>query len=348
MKRNNNGTGAKLETKEDEVLGSSFTFSMRVWNGSGVTLVCAALALALGACTGGSEKAELPKAAPPVNAAAGAERKGDAGAAGEAPAGDRPATQLAANGATGVGGEVRGESAPRIGGNGLSRVSGQIQSAKQGEQSFKVAGHISKTMANVGNAVKRGQVLAQLDDADYLLRDRISTVAVEQAKIAVEQSKRDMAREEQLRREGATTQANFERVTNQLENSQLALSQAQLNLQQVKKQLNDTRLVAAYDGVVSKRMKVEGEFVGVGAPVYQVSAVGELEVALRVPEALLRKVSPGQKVPLSIPSIEKTTEMEVQRIVPIVQENSRTFEVIGRVVTGDASIVPGQFVEAQF
>jgi membrane fusion protein, multidrug efflux system len=229
-----------------------------------------------------------------------------------------------------------------------ARVSGAIVAAKQGQASFQVAGHIEKTMVNVGDRVKKGQVLASLDNSDYVLRGKIAKVQVEQAQIALEQARRDMERENQLKREGATTQANFERVSNQLASAQLALTQAQLNQQQLQDQVGDTQLVASYDGVISRRLKVEGEWVGVGNPVFEVSGSGEVEVSLRMPESLLRRVNPGQKVPLTIPSIEKVTEMEVLRIVPVIQENSRTFELIGKVSRADASIVPGQFVEAQF
>jgi|GEM_PF-1122974 len=311
------------------------------------------LAIPLG-CTKNDDKATLPQEAPPVKAA---EKPADApapAAAGAAAA--TPGEQLASNGNVGIASNSPGTPPAASGGAGdlargrdtVSRVSGQINAAKQGEVSFRVAGHVSRNFVNVGDRVKKGQVLAQLDDTDNALRARLANVQVDQAKIQFEQAKRDLEREQQLRKEGATTQTSFERQSNTLASTQLALAQAQIAAEQARKAVTDTRLVAAYDGIVSKRMKVEGEFVGVGAPVYQVSASGELEVNLRVPEGLLRKVTPGQKVRISIPSIDRETEMEVQRIVPVIQENSRTFEVIGRIVRGDAAIVPGQFVEAQF
>ena len=220
--------------------------------------------------------------------------------------------------------------------------------SKQGQASFQVAGHIEKTLANVGDRVRKGQVIATLDAADYILRGKVAKAQLEQSKIALEQAKRDLDRENQLKKEGATTQTNFERVSNQLASSQLAFVQAQLNQEQIQNQIEHTKLLASYDGVVSKRLKVEGEWVGVGNAVLEISALGELEVSLRMPESLLRKVKMGQKVPLSIPSLDRSTEMEVMRIVPVIQENSRTFELIGRLQKSDTGVFPGQFVEAQF
>jgi RND family efflux transporter MFP subunit len=228
------------------------------------------------------------------------------------------------------------------------RVSGQVNSGKQGQASFKIAGHIAKTVAQPGEKIRRGQTLAILDDTDVQLRLKLAQNQLEQAKVTFEQARKDMQREEQLKKEGATTQSNLERVTNALTAARIATAQAQINLQQAEKNLADTRLTAAFDGVVSRRLKVEGEYVGVGAPVFELASMNELEVSLRVPESQIKKVRPGAEVSLSIPSLGKDTKAKILRIVPVIQENSRTFEVIGRVqgtLTGE--IIPGQFVEAQ-
>lgn len=230
----------------------------------------------------------------------------------------------------------------------LTRVSGQVNSGKQGQASFKVAGHISKTIVQVGEKIRRGQTLAVLDDTDAQLRLKIAQNQIELARVSLDQANKDMERELQLKKEGATTQTNLERISNTLANSKINYSQAQISLQQAQKNLGDSRLQAAFDGVVARRLKVEGEYVGVGAAVYELASLSELEVSLRVPENLIKKVKPGHQINLSIPSLSKDTQAKILRIVPVIQENSRTFEVIGRIQgTLPGELVPGQFVEAQ-
>lgn len=230
----------------------------------------------------------------------------------------------------------------------ITRVSGQVNSGKQGQASFKIAGHISKTVVQVGEKIRKGQVLAVLDDTDAQLRLRLAQNQFEQARVTFDQARKDMQREEQLKKEGATTQSNLERMSNALAAARINQSQAEINLKQAEKNLSDTKLTAAFDGVVARRLKVEGEYVGVGAPVFELASMNELEVSLRVPENLIKKVRPGNQISLSIPSLGKETQAKILRIVPVIQENSRTFEVIGRVQgTLPGEIVPGQFVEAQ-
>lgn len=227
------------------------------------------------------------------------------------------------------------------------RISGTVQAARQGSVSFKVGGHIERILVETGTRVKKGQALAQLDERDYALREKIASNGVEQARINIEQARRDLQREEQLRRENATSQAAFERVSNALAAAQIALTQAQLTHQQAQQALKDTRLVAAFEGIISRRLKVEGEHVAVGMPVFEIYSTGDVEVLLRVPASLLTRVRTGQTYPLSIPATGSQTQLVVTRVVPVVQEASRTFEVVGRLAQPDERILPGQFVEAQ-
>ncbi|MFZ9520104.1 MAG: efflux RND transporter periplasmic adaptor subunit [Silvanigrellaceae bacterium] len=230
----------------------------------------------------------------------------------------------------------------------ITRVSGQVNSGKQGQASFKIAGHISKTIVQVGEKIRKGQVLAVLDETDAQLRMRLAQNQFEQARVTFDQARKDMQREEQLKKEGATTQSNLERMSNALAAARINQSQAEINLKQAEKNLADTKLTAAFDGVVARRLKVDGEYVGVGAAVFELASMNELEVSLRVPENLIKKVRPGNQISLSIPSLGKETQAKILRIVPVIQENSRTFEVIGRVQgTLPGEIIPGQFVEAQ-
>lgn len=229
-----------------------------------------------------------------------------------------------------------------------NRISGQVVAGMQGQIGFKVPGHLSAFTVKVGQTVQKGQVLAVIVDSEYSLRLKAALAQVELSQIGQQQSKRDFEREVQLKKEGATTEISFERASNAMEQARLAAAQAEIGLAQARKAMADTKLIAPFDGIVSKRFKAEGEHVGVGAPVFELSSVGDIEVSLKVPESFLKSVTVGGVVSLSIPSINKETEIIIERIVPVIQESTRTFEVIGKLKTPDPAIVPGQFVEARF
>lgn len=213
------------------------------------------------------------------------------------------------------------------------RVSGQVMSTQSGPTSFKVAGHIAKVFVQEGTKVRKGQLLAQLDDEQVKL-------SLRSAAVRLEQTKRDMAREEQLKKDTATTEVNYERARQEFQ-------LAQIRYEEVEKSLRDTKLLATYDGVVSKKNRSEGEYVAIGATVFELSSTESLEVNLKMPEAMFHKVKAEQELPVNIPSIKAQAHMKVIRVVPVIDANSRTFTVIGKVTNNVVAIMPGQFVEAE-
>jgi RND family efflux transporter MFP subunit len=228
-----------------------------------------------------------------------------------------------------------------------TRISGTVQSSHQGMASFKIGGHIRASFVKVGDRVRKGQLLAELDDTDLVLRERLAQATVQQAKIQAEQAQLDLKREEQLRKENVTSQTNIERSSNAAQIAKLGLESAQINLESAKKAVADSRLLSPYDGIVSKRLKDQGEWVGAGNAVYELYDAGEVEVSLKVPENYIRNITLGRTLNVSSPATRAKGRIKIIRIVPVIQEQSRTFEVIGSFVEKSSTILPGQFVEAE-
>lgn len=229
----------------------------------------------------------------------------------------------------------------------VMRISGNVVAGKQSQVSFRVGGHIAKINVKVGDRVRANQVIAELDNTDFLLRQRLATAAVQQAKIQADQAQKDLIREEQLKKENVTSATSIERATNAHASAKIALETAQINLETAQKAVNDTKLVAPYEGIISKKFKSEGEFVGAGNMVFEIFEVGSMEISLKVPETFLKKISVGKILTVSNPATQLSAQVKVARIVPIVQEASRTFEVICNFVKNSTGIIPGQFVEAE-
>ncbi len=227
------------------------------------------------------------------------------------------------------------------------RLSGTVTAIREGQGSFRVGGHIAKVTAQEGDQVKKAQLLAVLEDEDASLRLRSAKLGVGLAKVSLEQAKRDHGREEQLARSKATTDVNLEKVRLGLENAKVSLEQAEVALAMAEKGVQDTRLCAPYDAVVTRRHKVEGDYVAPGAPVFELTSRGDLEVTLKVAENFLKQVVVGARMQIYIPSTALNTAAEIVRVVPVVEANSRTFSAVGKLPGGRADIVPGQFVEAR-
>jgi RND family efflux transporter MFP subunit len=227
-----------------------------------------------------------------------------------------------------------------------TRISGTVVSGKSGMMSFTPPGRLAKMIARVGDRVHKGQTLALLDATDFEFRERLAVAGHAQAKSMFEQAKKDLEREEQLKKENVTSVAALERMTNGFVAAKAGMEQAQVNLEMARKGVQDTKLAAPYDGIITKKLRSEGEWVGGGAPVYELYETGDLEISLRVPEAFLRKTHLGKELTILCPSTAVRALARIVRVVPIVQESTRTFEVVAQFTKSGVQIYPGQFVEA--
>ncbi len=255
------------------------------------------------------------------------------------------ATNTLANVASSLGQNQASETTPSDLAN-STRISGTVLSGKAGMMSFTPAGRIAKMIVRVGDRVHKGQTLAILDASDFEFRERLAVAAQSQAKVQFDQAKRDLEREEQLKKENVTSVASLERMSNAFTAAKAAMEQTQVNLEMARKSLQDTKLPAPYDGVVTKKVRSDGEWVAAGAAVYELYEIGETEVSLRIPESFLKKAQVGKTLNIMCPSTGVKAPARIVRVVPIVQEATRTFEVLAQFTKSGVQIYPGQFVEA--
>jgi hypothetical protein len=67
----------------------------------------------------------------------------------------------------------------------------------------------------------------------------------------------------------------------------------------------------------------------------------------QVPERLAGKIKVGDKLKVSIPATGFAGDLEIVRLVPVVEQASRTFRVIAKAPEQDQRVVPGLYAEAQ-
>lgn len=133
-------------------------------------------------------------------------------------------------------------------------ASGIIQSKLELKLSFKTGGIIEKLYVNEGDNVKSGQILAQLK------LDEISA-KVEQAKLALLKSKRDLSRAQSLYKDSVATLEQFE-------NAKTAYDYANTNLQIANFNLKHSVIYAPCNGKILKIINKENEIIGAGYPVF--------------------------------------------------------------------------------
>ena len=227
------------------------------------------------------------------------------------------------------------------------RISGQIAAASKSQLSFRVGGFIQKIIAKPGDIVKKGDILATLDPADFELQVNLARVNKNQAQLQETMSRTEYNREKQLKLEGAATGSQLEQAEFKFKQAQISVQQADINLKSAERNLEHTKLRAPYNCIAATQHKDHAERIGVETPMFEIYEVNSTEVNLNVPEILVGKVQVGSKISVSVPSVNYREDAIVTRVVPIVSESTRTFRVTATLKNSEQKVVPGLFAEAQ-
>ena len=152
-----------------------------------------------------------------------------------------------------------------------SRFSGRVKAASEADIAFRVAGQISRMNVTQGQFVRKGTVIAQLDERDY--RTQLAATEAEYSSI-----KSEADRVMELYEKKSVT-------PNEHDKAVYGLKQITAKLEAHRNALSYTRLVAPFDGYVQKKLFDVGETVGEGMPVVSIVSTDSPEIEISIPTA---------------------------------------------------------------
>ncbi len=193
----------------------------------------------------------------------------------------------------------------------------------------KTSGVMVQLLAEEGQYVSKGQVLARLDG------DRVRLEAARSA-ATVSKLENNYRRSQKLRQEKLVSADSDEQIRYELEAARASLALARL-------ELSYTNIVAPISGVVAQRMVKPGNLISLNSPVFRIVDNSRLEAVLNVPEremAVLKQGMPLRMIVDAIPG--KVFEGKVDRVSPVVDSGTGTFRVVCAFV-GNETLRPGMF-----
>ncbi len=150
---------------------------------------------------------------------------------------------------------------------------GRVRAARRSELSFKVSGPLEKLPIDEGQFVKKGDLIAQILPRDF-------QTAINQAKARELEAEQQYQRYKELYSKRQVSKADFDRYRASRDVSRAQLEDAQNALQ-------DTTLVAPFDGVIAKRYVENFEKVQQKQPIAYLQLIDSIEILINVPELLM-------------------------------------------------------------
>jgi RND family efflux transporter MFP subunit len=232
---------------------------------------------------------------------------------------------------------------------GLARATGMIRAREDAVLSAKATGQIKRIRVNVGDRVKAGAPLAEMDATNVriALENAKSMERLAAARLA--EAERSAARAKTLVDAESMSQSSYDQAQTGREIAAAQLDQARAAVKAAQQAVEDTVITAPFSGVVTAKFRNAGDTVTLMpvSPIVGLADVEHLEIKLTVPEALEPAIQPGHVVEGSTTPGGQKFHAKVRVKSAVVDPVNRTVEVLADVVNA-AGLRPGTLVVADF
>ncbi|MCX7043814.1 MAG: efflux RND transporter periplasmic adaptor subunit [Gammaproteobacteria bacterium] len=179
----------------------------------------------------------------------------------------------------------------------------------------KTSGLMVQLLAEEGDQVKAGQVLARIDG------DRVRLEAQRQLAI-VHKLENNFRRSQELAARKLVSAEASDQIKYDLESARATYELAKL-------ELSYTNIIAPISGVVAQRMVKPGNLIGLNAPVFRIVNNSHLEGVLNAPEREMSRLKPGLPLRMVVDAVPgRIFEGKVDRVSPVMDSGSGTFRVV--------------------
>ncbi|WP_221274616.1 efflux RND transporter periplasmic adaptor subunit [Thaumasiovibrio subtropicus] len=211
---------------------------------------------------------------------------------------------------------------------------GVVQAKSRAELSFPSSGRLVEVLVDEGDTVKQGEVLARIDPDEA--KNRLASATVELRTVRAEYQRAKSIYD--------TSQAISK---SQLEEVETRFRLANYRLDEARRLVEDTELLAPFDGMISERNRDNHVLVQANETVLSLHDLSVMEVVVDVPEHLMVSGDRPEKVVAEVPALGNAQfELAVKnystRPDPVTQTYSVTF---GFVDLGTSTLFPGMAVK---
>lgn len=224
-------------------------------------------------------------------------------------------------------------------------VSGPVTAWEEMQLGVELSGvRITALHVDVGQAVKQGDVLLELDARSATADLAQADASLAEAQASLELARANVRRAEPLAAQQLISAAQLDELRAQRSSAQARVGTAQAARDNAALRRDFARLRAPADGIISKRLVQPGQIVAAGSELLRLIRDGRLEWRAELAEAQLAQVSVGDTV--TLPGREGPVSGSVRAVSPGVDAQTRTGTVHAD-LPAPGSLQPGSYVEGR-
>ena len=215
------------------------------------------------------------------------------------------------------------------------RINGTFSPFKEISVNAEVMGKITSVKAETGDEVKKGQILASVDN-------EISASQLELSKFNLEKAEKDLKRFELLSQGDAATIQQYESVKQVYVNAQCAYTSAHVQ--------NDNSFIKApFNGSVTKRYVETGTYISPGSPVFEIIEIDRMKLIVKLTAGEVDKVRKGEDVDIAVEAYPGIIFKGLVGNIVVKADLSKRYEVEIDILNRSGNLIkPGMYGSVYF
>lgn len=221
-------------------------------------------------------------------------------------------------------------------------LTGTVTSPKVSRLSSEVSGQVKTINVDIGDKVKKGSTLLQLDRDIEALNLKAFQAATQQSREELAEAKRRFESGKRLIKQNSIS---AEEIDQRQAEVKIADAKYKRQLAEEKKQraiVNQHTIKAPFNGVISEKNTEVGEWVDTGKPVLTLVAMDELRIDFQVPQELYSQINSDNQITITLDALPgKKLDGKIETLVPVSDPDARTFLIRTKLNSKDINMTPG-------
>lgn len=233
-------------------------------------------------------------------------------------------------------------------GNNSLTVSGTVEAADAATLSTRVMGYVDKIHVNLGQKVKRGQLLLSINSSDLKAKSAQVKASITEAEASFNIAKKDYERFKTLFEQNSASQKELDDMTARYTMAQARLNAAKEMRNEIEAQFKYTNIMAPFDGVVAAKFIDAGTMANPGMPLISIESPDNFEVTARIPEQRIADIETGMTVTVYLSSINSEFTGSVTEVSSSSAMSGGQYAVSIQIQNPTRAIRSGMFATVQF
>jgi RND family efflux transporter MFP subunit len=218
---------------------------------------------------------------------------------------------------------------------------GVVRARYESDLSFRVAGKMIARRVNVGDHVRAGDVIAELDPQDLQLQAQSAEAEFAAATSNLDQAAADLKRYTTLKERGFASNADFDRKKAANDEAEGRIERARRSLDLARNQLAYTQLKADAAGVITATLAEPGQVVAIGQGVVRLARDGAKEALVALPETWLAEARKSKATVRLWTDRDKNYAARLRELSPQADTATRTYAARFDIEDADDSVAFG-------